>query len=150
MPYLLDGNNLIGMVRKTSRPSEQDRAALITEIADRLRKTRARATIFFDGPAGARPSALGSLTVKTPNRGSADQAILDTIASSRAPGELVVVTADRDLARRARDAGAKITAPHEFFARFGTAVSERADPAPAGAVDVEDWLRYFGDEHNRD
>jgi hypothetical protein len=87
--------------------------------------------------------------VRTPGRGSADQAILDTIARSRAPGELVVVTADRDLARRARDAGATTIAPHDFFARFGTAPHE-ADPAPSTAVDVEDWLRYFGDERNRD
>ena len=52
MPYLLDGNNLIGAVRRTARPSDGDRAALVAEVAQRLRKTRARATIFFDGPVG--------------------------------------------------------------------------------------------------
>ena len=149
MPYLLDGNNLIGVVRRTARPSEQDRAALIAEIANRLRKTRARATIFFDGPAGERPSALGGLTVRTPSAGSADDAILHEIRRARAPGELVVVTADRELSRRAREAGARVTSPGDFFERFGTGGSKADDRAPAGTVDVEDWMRYFEDERNR-
>ncbi len=152
MPYLLDGNNLIGIVRKTARPSDADRAALIAEIAERLRHTRARATLFFDGPAGDRGSALGGLTVRTPTKGSADDAILREVAAARSPSECVVVTADRDLSRRARDAGAKVALPQDFFARFGAAKpgkDAREPPPAAGAVDVEDWLRYFGDEHNR-
>lgn len=152
MPYLLDGNNLIGIVRRTARPSEQDRAALIAEIAERLRKTRARATLFFDGPAGERGSALGNLTVRTPAAGSADDAILREVAASRSPRECVVVTADRELSRRARDAGAKVTSPSEFFARFGAdkAREDSRGQPPSTPHDVEDWIRYFEDERNRD
>lgn len=149
MPYLLDGNNLIGFVRRTARPSEQDRAALISEIADRLRQTRARATIFFDGPAGDRTSALGGLTVRTPSRGSADDAILGEIQRSPIPGEFVVVTADRELSRRAREAGAKVTAPGEFFARFGRSDPAQTSKPEAGPVDVDSWVKYFEDEGNR-
>ena len=150
MPYLLDGNNLIGLVRGSSRPSEDDRAALVAEIANRLRRTRAKATLFFDGPAGDRPAALGSLTVRSAAGESADDAILREIRKSRAPGELIVVTADRDLSGRSRAAGARVTPPAEFFARFGAA--DRAAPAKGGGsppVDVEEWLRYFEDDRNR-
>ena len=150
MPYLLDGNNLIGLVRRTARPSEGDRAALISEIADRLRKTRARATIFFDGPAGARPSALGALIVRTADGESADDAILREIQRSRVPGELFVVTADRELSRRARDAGAKVTSPKTFFERFGSGEPPADGRAPASAIDVEDWMRYFEDSRDRE
>ena len=31
MPYFLDGNNLIGRARRTARPTEADRAALVAE-----------------------------------------------------------------------------------------------------------------------
>jgi rRNA-processing protein FCF1 len=153
VPYLLDGNNLIGSVRRTARPSEQDRDALIAEVADRLRRTRARATIFFDGPAGERSRALGSLTIRTPSGGSADDAILREVAASSSPRECVVVTADRGLARRARDAGARVVPPGEFFERFG-ASSPRGGPArepsPAtNAESVEEWMRYFEDPRNR-
>jgi hypothetical protein len=153
VPYLLDGNNLIGSVRRTARPSEQDRDALVAEIADRLRRTRARATLFFDGPAGERSRALGSLTIRTPSGagGSADDAILREVAAASSPRDCVVVTADRDLARRARDAGARVASPEDFFARFGVAAprGEPAKNAPATTESVEDWMRYFEDPKNR-
>jgi hypothetical protein len=151
MPYLLDANNLIGSVRRTARPSPEDRAALIGEIAGRLRQTRARATIFFDGPVGQRPTSFGSLAVRVASGCSADDAIVCELERSRAPAETIVVTADRGLANRVRDAGGKVCAPDEFFSRFGrgerTAGGSRE---VAGKVDVDDWLRYFGDEKNRE
>jgi hypothetical protein len=149
MPYLLDGNNLIGLVRGTPRPGAGDRQALVAELAERLRKTRARAVLFFDGPAGERPLSLGSLNVRVPSSGSADDAIVREVERARAPAEMVVVTADRGLARRVRDAGGSTCEPSRFFDRFGRG----ADPPPsAGAdaqVDVEEWTRYFEDESNR-
>jgi len=150
VPYFLDGNNLIGRVRRTARPSPEDRAALVAEIAGRLRQTRAKATIFFDGPAGERASSLGSLSVRVPSGGSADDAIVREIERAAAPGEAVVVTADRGLASRCRDAGAKVCSPDDFFARFGAAQAAPAGREAAGKVDVEDWMRYFEDESNRD
>ncbi len=150
MPYLLDGNNLIGRVRRTARPSAEDRAALVAEIAGRLRQTRARATIFFDGPAGERASSLGSLSVRVPSGGSADDAIVREVERAAAPGEMLVVTADRGLASRCRNAGAKVSAPDEFFARFGTGAAAAPGREATGKVDVDEWLRYFSDEGNRD
>jgi len=150
VPYFLDGNNLIGRVRRTARPSPEDRAALVAEIAGRLRQTRAKATIFFDGPAGERASSLGSLSVRVPSGGSADDAIVREIERAAAPGEAVVVTADRGLASRCRDAGAKVCSPDDFFARFGAAQPAPAGREGAGKVDVEEWMRYFDDESNRD
>ena len=151
MPYLLDGNNLIGSVRRAARPSDADRAALVGEIAQRLRQTRARATIFFDGPAGERPTSLGSLSVRVADGKSADDAIVREVEKAAAPGEMVVVTADRGLGGRVRDAGGKVLAPGAFFERFGQ--GERTGPEkrePAGKVDVDEWMRYFGDERNRE
>lgn len=147
MPYLLDGNNLIGLVRRVARPTEEDRRALVAELADRLRSTRARAILFFDGPPGERGSSLGSLTIRRPSGGSADDAIVAEVASRRAPGEAIVVTSDRGLARRVRDAGGRVCRPADFFARFGRGAA--AAGSTSEAVDVDAWLEYFGDERNR-
>ena len=148
MPYFLDGNNLIGHARATARPSDEDRQSLVSEIAERLRKTRAQAVLFFDGP-GEKRTSLGNLSIREAGPGGADEAILQEIGRTRAPREVAVVTADRDLARRARDAGAKSLSPDEFWNRFG--VSTRAESRnDAAKVDVEDWLKYFGDEKNRE
>jgi len=149
VPYLLDGNNLIGTVRHTARPGPDDRHALVAEIADRLRRTRARATIFFDGPRGDRMTSLGPLAVRVAAGESADDAIVRAVAGSKTPAESLVVTADRGLAARVRDAGGKVVPPEAFFSRFGEG---GAAPAPAGrepSVDVEEWSRYFADERNR-
>ena len=153
MPYLLDGNNLIGRVRRTARPGEEDRQAFVAELSERLRATRARAVLFFDGPGGGRGSSLGSLTIReaAPGGGGADQAIVDEISRSRAPAECIVVTADRGLADRVRGAGGKVCRPEDFFARFGRGPgAEAAGDRSGERVDVEDWMAWFGDEGNRD
>jgi len=151
MPYLLDGNNLIGLVRKTARPTDEDREALIAELAGRLRASRARAILFFDGPGGGRGGSLGSLSIRAAAPGSsADEAIVETVAGARTPGECIVVTGDRGLAGRVRDAGGKVSSPKDFFGRFGRGAAAREGDGGAGKVDVEDWIRWFGDEGNRE
>lgn len=147
MPYFLDGNNLIGRARRTSRPTEADRAALVTEVAERLRRSRASAVLFFDG-AGERSSTLGNLSIRAAG-GSADEAILSEIGRSRAPAEIVVITADRDLSRRSRDLGAKASSPEDFWRRVGTGGVESQKETQA-AIDVDDWMKYFEDEGNRE
>jgi hypothetical protein len=144
VPYFLDGNNLIGRERKTGRPTDDDADALVREVADRLRGARARAVIFFDGPSGRRPATLGSLSVRYPSSGSADSEILATLARSGSPAEVVVVTADRELARRARDNGARWMAPEDFWKRFGANRREGTAGREDSRVDVEEWMRYFG------
>ena len=144
MPYFLDGNNLIGLARRTARPGEDDRAALLSEVSARLRGNRSSVRVFFDGE--GRGASLGSLTVSGAG-GSADEAILREVRRSAHPHQITVVTADRDLARRSRDLGAKAMSPSEFWSRFGdTAVPEQAKP---GKVDVDEWLDYFADPKNR-
>jgi hypothetical protein len=148
VPYFLDGNNLIGRERRGARPDEEDRSGLIAELCDRLRRTRARALLFFDGSASGVPKALGPLSIRFSGGLPADEVILREIARSAAPGEIVLVTADRELGVRARDAGAKTLSPAEFWERFG---KRAVAPTPeAAAVDVEEWTRYFQDERNRE
>jgi hypothetical protein len=149
MPYLLDGNNLIGAARGKARPGEEDRRDLIAELAERLRRTRARAVLFFDGP-GEKRTSLGSLSIREAGASGADEAILCEIERSRAPRENILVTADRDLARRARDSGARTLSPADFWSRFGApGGGEQKDRGREERVDVDDWLEYFSDEKNR-
>jgi hypothetical protein len=146
VPYLVDGNNLIGAERG-GRASSEDRAALVREISDRLRSTRARVVLFFDG-AGS-PLSLGSLSVRFAGAATADDAILREVGRSARPQEMTVVTADRELSRRTRDAGGRVTPPSEFWRRFGA--QPGAGPRPGGEtrVDVDDWLEWFSDDQNR-
>lgn len=148
MPYLVDGNNLIGRARR-GRASDDDRSALIREISDRLRRTRARVLVYFDG-AGETVS-LGSLSVRFSGAMTADDAIVRELARSRTPREETVVTADRELARRVRDGGARVVTPDEFWSRFGSerAVQKGPGSSDDGRVDVDEWIRFFEEEKNR-
>lgn len=148
MPYLVDGNNLIGRERR-GNASEDDRNALVAEISDRLRRTRARVLVFFDG-AGETVS-LGSVSVRFAGAATADDAIVRELARSRTPREDVVVTADRGLARRSRDVGARVLTPDEFWSRFGSAGEAPKKPGSSDEprVDVDEWTRFFADEKNR-
>ena len=147
MPYLVDGNNLIGQAGR-GNASEDDRAARVRELADRLRRTRARILVFFDG-SGASLS-LGSLSIRFAGAATADDAIVRELARSQAPRETTVVTADRDLARRARDAGGRAMTPREFWSRFGSEGSaKKPGSSEEPRIDVEEWERFFEDERNR-
>ena len=147
MPYLVDGNNVIGAERG-GPASDDGRAALVREIADRLRATRARVVLFFDGSGDS--LSLGSLSVRFAGAATADDAIVREVGRSAHPQEMIVVTADRDLARRTRDAGGRVAAPAEFWRRFGAPA--RSMPSSGGSetrVDVDDWLKWLSDDRNR-
>ena len=148
MPYFLDGNNLIGHGRGSSRPTEEDRSALVAEIAERLRQTKARVVLFFDGPRN-RATTLGALSIRHAAGGSADDAILAEIERARAPQEIIVVSEDRDLQRRARERGAQALTAAEFWSRVG-ASPNRPQRDSREPVDVEEWMRYFSDDRNRE
>jgi predicted RNA-binding protein with PIN domain len=145
VPYLLDGDNLVGTARRRSGGSE-DRDALISEIAERLRRTRASVVLFFDG--AGRSLSLGHLSVRFAGASSADDAIVREISRSSKPRETTVVTADRELARRARDAGATAMSPADFWRRFGDVDpgSPRRNETP---VDVDEWMKWFTEEGNK-
>lgn len=147
MPYILDGDNLVGTTLRR-RGEAPDRDALVAEISDRLRKTRAKVILFFDGAGKA--LSLGDLSVRFAGTTSADDAILREISRASRPRETIVVTADRDLARRTRDAGATAISPPDFWKRFGAAEGVSPRRPSEEPVDVDDWLEWFSDEANRD
>ena len=146
MPYLVDGNNLIGAERG-GRASKDDQEALRREISDRLRATRARVVLFFDG--GGNSASLGSLSVRHSGASTADDAIVREVERSSRPQEMIVVTADQGLARRTRDAGGRTISPAEFWKKFGAPTRPAAVPAADSRVDVDDWMKWLSDDRNR-
>lgn len=149
MPYAVDGNNLIGRLAGKSCPSEEDRRRLASEIAQRLRKSKARVTIVFDGAStsGTARESLGALEIRYAGGRSADAVIVELVSRARSPREWQVVTDDRGLAARVRDAGARSMAALDFWDRFAAGESAAAEPGGAGRV--EDWIEFFTDERNR-
>jgi predicted RNA-binding protein with PIN domain len=141
VPYLLDGDNVIGSARGR-RGTAHDRDALVREVSDRLRRTRARVVLFFDG-VGAGVS-LGNLSVRFAGAVSGDEAIVREVGHTSPSREAIVVTADRELARRVRDAGGTAITPQAFWERFGKAASTTRREEKT--VDVEEWMNWFSEQ----
>ena len=98
---------------------------------------------------GATAIALGDHRVAFLSLDDRDAVVAQIAAQHNAGREMVVVTSDRELARRVHDAGGAVCAPDDFFRRFGAGAEAPAKPA-GSRVDVEEWMEWFGDERNRE
>jgi predicted RNA-binding protein with PIN domain len=148
MPYLVDGNNLLGSWGGPR--GENGRAEVVRRVAAFCRAKGARATIVFDG-GPLRPDmaeqSLGPVSIRVPPEGrDADSVIRRIVEESSAPGDLVVVTSDKALYSYVKTLGASVLRAHEWNALD----RQSAPPAREGAEkpdhesDVEGWLKRFG------
>ena len=148
MPYLIDGNNLLG---SWGGPRGQDdrRHEVVRRVAAFCRAKGARATLVFDGHPlrdDMRAQDLGPLTLRVPPSGSdADSVIRDLVERAARPGDLIVVTSDKALYSYVRTLGAAVLRAHEWNALERTLPRgpEKSDK-PDREDDVEGWLKRFG------
>jgi len=150
MPYIVDGNNLLGSWGGPARGTD-GRAEVLRRVAAFCRRRGARATLVFDG----RPlredvpsQALGRVTVRVPPPGrDADSVIREIVEQSRRPADLIVVTSDKALYSYCRTLGASILRAHEWngLERSDSRASiEPEAEKPEREDDVEGWLSVFG------
>lgn len=151
MPYLIDGNNLLGSWGGP-RGEDDRRGEVVRRLAAFCRARNVRATVVFDGHP-LRPDMaaqeLGPLTLRVPPPGGdADTVIRELVERAARPAELIVVTSDKALFSYVKTLGASVLRAHEWnalerqlapgrAAREGSEKPERED-------DVEGWLRRFG------
>lgn len=154
MPYLIDGNNLLGSWGGPAVPGD-GRHEVVRRVSAFCRAKGARAIIVFDG-APFRPEAaeqqLGPVTIRFPGPGrDADSLIREIVDAAAHPAELVVVSSDKPVYSYARTRGARVLRAHEWNAlgreaqprhRKGAAKSEK----PERETDVEGWLKRFSRE----
>jgi predicted RNA-binding protein with PIN domain len=122
--WLLDGFNVLhaGLLGGRDRSEWWARARRdeLLEIADRFDDRDAQIWVVFDGPrandgvrsAGRRMHHL--VPVFAP---SADDWLLARVREEDDPTRVVVVTADRKVAGRARQRGARVVSPRDFLER---------------------------------
>ena len=121
MRWVVDGMNVIG-----SRPTGwwRDRPAAMQELVEELESLAERSgdpvTVVLDGSPFDLDGGSGVTVQFASRRGpnAADDDIAALVESDSDPAELSVVTSDRDLARRVRDAGATVVGAGEFRRRL--------------------------------
>lgn len=150
MPYLIDGNNLLGSWGGP-RPPDDRRGEVVRRVAAFCRAKGARATVVFDGhPLRDDMAAqdLGPVSLRVPPQGSdADTVIRELVERAARPAEIIVVTSDKALYSYVKTLGAAVLRAHEWNALErqmprGEAPSDKPDRED----DVEGWLKRFGGE----
>ncbi len=152
MPYLIDGNNLLG---SWGGPRGQDdrRAEAVRRVAEFCRTRGVKATLVFDGHP-LRPDMaaqdLGPLSLRVPPPGQdADTLIREIVERAPRPAEIIVVTSDKALYSYCRTLGASVLRSHEWNTLERRPTPERRGaPAARGEKperedDIDGWLRKF-------
>jgi predicted RNA-binding protein with PIN domain len=149
MPYLIDGNNLLGSWGGP-RGLDDRRSEVVRRVAAFCRARNVRATVVFDGHP-LRPDMaaqdLGPLSLRVPPAGTdADTVIRELVERAPRPSELIVVTSDKALYSYVKTLGANVLRAHEW-----NAAERQVSPAGSGdrekpetESDVEGWLKRFG------
>ena len=157
MPYLIDGNNLLGSWGGPAVPGD-GRLEVVRRVAAFCRAKGARATIVFDG-APFRPELaeqnLGAVTVRFPAQGlDADSLIRAIVDDVDRPGDWIVVTSDKPVYSYARTRGARALTAREWNelgrqaprAPRSLVARNQATDKPEREPDVEGWLKRFSGE----
>jgi len=151
VPYLIDGNNLLGSWGGPSR-EDDGRNEVVRRVAAFCRGRNVKATIVFDGHPLRNDMAaqeLGNVSLRVPPQGQdADTVIRELVERAPRPAELIVVTSDKALYSYVKTLGASVLRAHEWNlqARRLASASASGSPSekPEREEDVEGWLRTFG------
>lgn len=148
MAYLIDASNLGGVLG--GRGGARNPEAVVAFLMPWARG-RGEVVVVFDGEEQPRVARrYGSLEVRWSGRKSADDVIAGLAAAS--PRRWLVITADRELERRCKDAGARVEGVKALVERTKTAARPRtrrqsqSDKPEANAADVAHWRGVFGGE----
>lgn len=152
MPYLIDGNNLLGSWGGPAVPGD-GRVEVLRRVADFCRTRGARVTLVFDG-APFRPELggqqLGRVTVRFPPRGAdADSVIRELLDRAPRPAEITLVSSDKALYSYARTRGAAALRAQEWNALVrgpgGLPRRRKVERSekPERETDIEGWLERF-------
>ena len=151
MPYIVDGNNVMGQTPGWHRDKAEARRKLVEQLAEYARLKKARLTVVFDGapdPLLPDSSARRGVKVLYAERGSdADARIIRLVESSPDARGITVVTSDNSLAFTVRARGARVLRSGEFrkqMAETFAAPSPVSEGEQAEVGNVNEWLRYFG------
>ena len=138
MPYLIDGDNLLG-TWPGRRRSDAERRRLAFDLERFGRSVRREIVVIFDGVEP--PGALVGPDVRFAGAGrSADDAILAHLRGRTDRGGWIVVTSDRSLGDRCRWLGAR-TERSDLFRRRLT--GSRPAEKPEREDDLDFWIEQF-------
>lgn len=148
MPYVIDGNNLIGHSPGLKVRDDRSKKELVRRLSAFHRGRGAQILVVFDGEAGELVPdglTLGGVKITYSGRYSdADSKIKSIVSRSKNPKELIVVSSDNELYNFVRAHGARAMKSHEFNQKLNEVLSEKADETKPEITNLSEWYKYFG------
>ena len=119
MPYIIDGNNLIGCSPDISLEDSNSRSEIIGIVKKFQRKKKSKIIVVFDGEPDTfsnEENPTEKIVVKYPPIGdSADDEIKRILEGYTYFRDVVLVTSDRELKDVAKKKGARVVNSIEFY-----------------------------------
>ena len=154
---IVDGYNYIFRIHTLSQKDEEPlrsaRDDLINGLSAYQSGKQLEIIVVFDGePSNILKPAAGRAGVRvlfSREQGAADELILKEIRGATQPGNITLVTSDKQLAAEARAMGCSHWSVEELARKFRRDPTEGkyagpADP-PLSSDEVREWLRLFGE-----
>jgi uncharacterized protein len=115
--YIIDGNNLIGKIKRIKRIQDKDKVAsreqLLFTLENYFYNKKAKVTLHFDGFKNL-PLKVSKIKVIYSDNKTADEKIKNQIEISNIRKNLIVVTSDNNLKEFAKVCGCKVITSEEF------------------------------------
>lgn len=148
MPYLVDGNNLLGLRPEVLAKEPGIRRRLVTQLGAFARAKKTTVVVVFDGDPdedGLRADmTLGGVRVIFSGRTSdADGRILRILDDAKDPAGFTLVTSDRALGDRARHRRARCVTSLKFRRTLDELGAAGGEDAPLSADQIADWESWF-------
>lgn len=141
MPFLVDGDNLLG-TWPGRRRSDAERRDLAMELGRLAHRWRRRVLIVFDGqPPPA--TSFGSNVSFAGSARTADDVILETLRKQGDRRGWIVVTSDRSLGDQCRYLGARAERCDLFRRRM---TRDPATEKPDQVEDLDYWMEQFSED----
>jgi len=139
VPFLVDGDNLLGTWRGRRR-SDAERRQLAMELGRMAARERRRIVAVFDGQPQPGTAYGADVHFSGPGR-SADSLILDLLREQEDRRGWIVVTSDRSLGDQCRYLDARV----ERCDLFRKRMRRRHDgEKPEREEEIDYWLKQFG------
>jgi predicted RNA-binding protein with PIN domain len=157
MPYIIDGNNLVGCAPDISLDDPEARARII-QIIGKFQESRQNSVIIvFDGhPDGGvrRYDAASKFSVVYPRDGhTADDEIREILSGFNYYKDVILVSSDRELKTYARKKGARTVNSIEFYFELKRTShiygkkeeNQKRIDATLSDMEIDQWLKIFDD-----
>ena len=141
MPFLVDGDNLLG-TWPGRRRSDAERRDVAMELGRLAHRWRRRIVVVFDGqPPPA--TSFGSNVSFAGSARTADDVILESLRNQGDRRGWVVVTSDRSLGDQCRYLGARVERCDLFRRRM---TRDPATEKPDQIEDLDYWMEQFAED----